>query len=427
MKTMANFPYWDVEFDKDGRPVDASAMNAFVVEVKAQSLTDLFIFSHGWNNDWRRAHELYEQFFNEMRGVIDQRRVASGSTPGVAGVIWPSILFPDDEPAAVAGGAAGFEERPATDLASDLKKVFSEQPGAVDELMRLLEERPDDLKAFERFQELLNALAPAHQDFEESGESALLKSRPERAFEVMAALAPADREAAAGLPDGVAKLWQGAKEALRATTYWSMKQRAGVVGERGLGPLVGRLHETARGLRVHLVGHSFGCRVVSFALKGLPAGLDRTASPVKTLFLLQGAFSHFAFSDSLPHSPERSGALKGMATRVDGPLTVSFSQHDLAVCKRYPQASFVSRDDAANVEDAASRWGAMGSRGAQAVNATVEPFKTVGEHYGFAKGKFLNLDGDQLITRGGPPSGAHSDIIYPEIAWAVLEASGLAR
>ena len=167
--------------------------------------------------------------------------------------------------------------------------------------------------------------------------------------------------------------------------------------------------------------------MVSFALKGLPAGLERDRSPVKTLFLLQGAFSHFAFADSLPHAANRSGALKGMAARVDGPLVVTYSEHDLAVCKRYPQASFISREDAAGVEDATSRWGAMGSRGAQAVGAAVEPFKAVGQTYPFANGKFLNLDGDHLITRGGPPSGAHSDIIYPEIAWAVLQASKLAR
>jgi hypothetical protein len=155
--------------------------------------------------------------------------------------------------------------------------------------------------------------------------------------------------------------------------------------------------------------------------------MEGGASPVKSVFLLQGAFSHFAFADSLPHAPGRAGALKGMAARVDGPLVVTHSQHDLAVCKRYPQASFISRDDAADFDDAVSRWGAMGSRGAQAVHAGVDAFKPVGQAYAFASGRFLNLDGDHLITRGGPPSGAHSDIIYPEIAWAVLQAARLTR
>jgi hypothetical protein len=99
---------------------------------------------------------------------------------------------------------------------------------------------------------------------------------------------------------------------------------------------------------------------------------------------------------------------------------------DGAVGVAYPKASFLSRADAASLEDKASRWGAMGSTGARAVNATEVGFKPVGQPYVFAKGKFLNLDGNNLIVKGGPPSGAHSDIIYPQIAWAVLSAAGIA-
>ena len=55
-----------------------------------------------------------------------------------------------------------------------------------------------------------------------------------------------------------------------------MKNRAGTVGRNGLGPLLGRL---PAGVRVHLVGHSFGARLVSFALAGLPAGARRPCGP----------------------------------------------------------------------------------------------------------------------------------------------------
>ena len=74
---------------------------------------------------------------------------------------------------------------------------------------------------------------------------------------------------AAGFGDALGGLLHGAKEALRQATYWQMKNRAGTVGRHGLGPLLGRL---PAGVRVHLVGHSFGARLVSFALAGLPAG-----------------------------------------------------------------------------------------------------------------------------------------------------------
>ena len=116
-----------------------------------------------------------------------------------------------------------------------------------------------------------------------------------------------------------------------------------------------------------------------------------------------------------------------MAARVDGPILVTHSRHDLAVTDRYPQASVISRDDAAAFDDELRyRFGAMGADGAQAVEAAARTFAAVGDPYAFQKGKFLNLNGDELITRGQPPSGAHSDIFYEEIAWAVLQASGVA-
>ncbi|HEV8165392.1 MAG TPA: serine-threonine protein kinase, partial [Actinomycetota bacterium] len=213
-----------------------------------------------------------------------------------------------------------------------------------------------------------------------------------------------------------------AKEALRQLTYFEMKKRAGVVGKDGLGAVVGRLGEAAPGLRVHLLGHSFGARLVSFALAGLP---DPGASPVASLCLLQGAFSHFAFADALPTDPGRGGALKGMASRVRGPLVASFSVHDLAVGKLYPLASLSSQDDAAAAEDALFRWGGIGHDGAQAVQATEVDLGPVGATYPFQPGRFLNLNANAVVNRGGPPAGAHSDIFHPELVWAGLAAAGL--
>ena len=135
--------------------------------------------------------------------------------------------------------------------------------------------------------------------------------------------------------------------------------------QAGLGPLLGRL--PAGRLRVHLVGHSFGARLVSYALAGLPDG----PSPVKSVTLLQGAFSHFAFARPLPFDAGRNGALAGMLARIDGPLTACFSSHDLAVGRFYPLASLAARDDSAGAQDALFRWGGMGADGAQGVQAAL--------------------------------------------------------
>jgi hypothetical protein len=229
--------------------------------------------------------------------------------------------------------------------------------------------------------------------------------------------------AAAGIGDITARLWGGAKEALRALTYWQMKQRAGKIGQHGLGPFLGDLASQAPGLRVHLVGHSFGARLVSFSLLGLPGG---GPSPVHSLTLLEGAFSHFAFASALPQDPARSGALKGMMARVSGPLLACYSSHDLALKTFYPLASKAADEDSAGLaDDATFRWGGMGHDGAQAVHAAMVTLQAAHTPYHFAASQFTNIDSSAIVIKGDPPFGAHSDIVHPELGWAMLAAAGL--
>lgn len=50
---------------------------------------------------------------------------------------------------------------------------------------------------------------------------------------------------------------------MNLSTYFKMKIRAGTVGSKGLAPLIDRLAQNVD--RVHLVGHSFGGRLVTAA------------------------------------------------------------------------------------------------------------------------------------------------------------------
>jgi hypothetical protein len=433
---IAGQPHWEVGFDEKGKPNQAG-VDALLAELPGRDLTDLFVFAHGWNSDFRQARRLYQLYFQQVPGLLS-RGGGQAVRVGTLGVVWPSKRWADEpEPTGGVdggGGAAGFGDGPVAEaapadpvLVEDLKDVFEgdERRQALDELARLLEERPEDEAALARFQALMRELAgepdadPADED---QGELALLTDDPEEVFGRFADAVPRSGGGpAAGLGDTFGRLWDGAKEALRQLTYFEMKKRAGVVGKQGLGPLLGRVHQADPDVRIHLIGHSFGARLVSFALAGLPDG----DSPVKSLYLLQGAFSHFAFADVLPMDRARGGALKGMTARVDGPLVASFSVHDTAVGKLYPLASMSSRDDAAGLEDRLYRWGGIGHDGAQAVDATVAALGPVGTGYPFRRGRFVNLDGNAVVNRGGPPAGAHSDIFHPELVWAGLVAAGL--
>ena len=435
---IAGRPHWEISFDENGRP-DQGAADALLAELPGQDLTDLFVFSHGWNNDRGQARRLYQLYFQQLPGLLAQGG-AEDVRVGTLGVVWPSKRWADEpEPTGDGGdggGAAGLGDAAAPALAAaagdgalvaDLQDVFTgdDRRATLDELARLLEERPEDPAALARFQALMGELAAdpdAEPAGEDQGEQALVSDDPEEVFGRFADAVPETGEGgAAGLGDTFGRLWKGAKEALRQLTYFEMKKRAGVVGKQGLGPLLGRIAQADPEVRIHLIGHSFGARLVSFALAGLPSG----DSPVRSLYLLQGAFSHFAFADALPMDRSRGGALKGMAARVDGPLAASFSVHDTAVGRLYPLASLSSRDDSAGFEDQLFRWGGMGHDGAQAVDATVATLGPVGTAYPFARGRFVNLDGNGIITQGPAPSGAHSDIFHPELVWAGLAAAGL--
>jgi hypothetical protein len=451
-ESIAGLPFWDIVFDADGDP-DPTARAALLAEVQARGITDLYVFTHGWNNDRGTARRLYDGFFGLLAG---QLAANPSGTPGLAGVYWPSKRWSDEPtpdfraaPATLPGdGAAAFapgaEARadvaePTLDdrTLADLLDTFPDGKAALERMAALLTGPPTRQAQAEFLAELkefsARAGTPGDDGESEDGttpaEPRMLAEDPTVLFaEYRDKLEDIGVEFAEGFAGGEAAfgvrlkgLWNGAKEALRGATYWEMKNRAGVVGRRGLGPLLGALAASAPGVRVHLIGHSFGARLVSYALDGLPAGVVT----VKSVTLVEGAFSHFAFAQPLPFDAHRKGALAGRQSRIDGPLTVCFSSHDHAVGVFYPLASFTAGDDSSGLHKPSWRWGGMGADGAQGDGLFLDGIQAAGPgaHYRFGKGRILNIDTSDVVRSGGAPSGAHSDIVHPELTWIVLAAS----
>lgn len=429
---LSGFAYRRLRFGKDGTLADAGEEHALTTAPGWSGLREVIVFSHGWNNDPKEAEQLYERFLGHLGNVLKRPGSRPASQIGVVGVIWPSKLWPDDGPGGGGGAAALDAPISDADRVRHLKGAFDGRGAdrTLAAMGTLLEEQPADADELRRFHTLLVALmgdqgASAPEDVDD----VLVTEDPLELFARLGAGAagddPADQGGAADLGDSLGKLWSGAREALRAATYWQMKARAGRVGHDGLGPLIARWWGAVPDLRVHLIGHSFGARVISYALAGIAPPGAMASSPVASLLMLQGAFSHYAFASHLPDR-DGHGSLSGLAARVDGPIVVTHTLADLALANLYPTASLAAGDDASALVDRLVRWGAMGHDGAQQVDAGAATAGPVGAAYGLSPGAFLNVDCNAVIRTGGGRSGAHSDIFHPELAWIAALSAGFA-
>lgn len=422
-------PYQELTFDAQG-DVDP-ATRAAVARIEA---TDLLVFAHGWNSNRSTSIRLFDRFFAPFPGLV-----GAGVRLGYVGVVWPSIRFPDepipdfDPPGALPEAGAG----PALDAAvrAALGVFWPGREAELDRVAELLAERPGPPGAFAEFGALVRRLV----DAEAAGPGAdpgVPAVFVRDTVEVCRALTEALAEAGAGsaeagaagdapaaaLGEGARSLWGGAKELLRQATYYEMKKRAGVVGEHGLGPVLTDLAGRRPALRVHLVGHSFGARVVSFSLRAVPDA----ARHVKSLTLLQGAFSHYAFSERLPHDRRRGGSLGGLQRRVDGPVVACHSAHDSALRVFYPLASRMA-GDSAGLLGFDERWGAVGHDGVRAVPGAPRLSLEAALRDGLPEAGCVSVDAGSVVRRGGAPSGAHSDICHEELARIVVGAGRMGR
>ena len=419
----------ELEFDAAGRLTDASAEDRLSAATRA-GRTELFLFAHGWNNTPDDARKRFERFFETVRDALPKPTRAKVAT---VGVIWPSIRWPDEtDPSESPGGSASLSAgTPSTDdLISILSSTFpaGDQQIALQRLGELLRVQPRDPDALREFQTQLAVLAGAPEATaaeEDHNDESLFTEDPEDVFGAFADVSPTAAATGGGAEAGSAwkRIWHGAREAMRVASYYNMRKRAGTIGEHGLSGVLTRLAANAQ-VRAHLIGHSFGARLVSFSLLGLPETAEGAASPVKSVLLLQGAFSHYAFADTLSFQPS-GGALAGMQRRVDGPLVVTHTKSDLALADFYPKASLLRGQDSAARHDLLTRWAAMGHDGAQEVEAAEAKVGPIGTPYPFTPGQFLNLNCNNLITQGPWPFGSHSDIIHPELGWIAAAAAGL--
>lgn len=106
-------PWYVIPFDKSGACTAPLTRKHLVDAIAAKAYTDVFLFSHGWNNDWDTASARYENFiegFVKMRGDFGLT-VSRAYRPLLAGVFWPStaLVMPWERAPKFAGAPAGVD------------------------------------------------------------------------------------------------------------------------------------------------------------------------------------------------------------------------------------------------------------------------------------------------------------------------------
>ena len=440
MPEFFGFPYFEVEFNKKGQSSDPAQVRALTKFLADGKTTDLFVISHGWNNDIAEARDLYTNIFKCVRQVMDSK-VVSGLAKrkfAIMAVLWPSHKFA--EKSLIPSGAASAGSSLASDLLKqeldDMKAVFDTKKGreTLDKAKKLLPKLEGNSKARKEFADLLRSLlskqispdADSASEFYKLPGDELLTllekipssspAKPKRTggAAVVRGGTSVPAGGAAGLGEVLTGVKSSAAHLLNLITYYQMKERAGLTGSTGLNEILRSIRKQNANIKLHLAGHSFGGRLLTSAVagtKGYPA------IKVNTLTLLQAAFSHYGFAENYD-GKNNHGFFRKVVTDnlVAGPIVISCTDNDKAVGLAYPLASMVAGHGAASFGDKNDKYGGIGRNGAQktpeAVNGSL---LKVGGAYKFKAGKLYNLNSDAII-------GGHSDLGHNEVAYAFLKA-----
>jgi len=445
METIAGFDFFRLHYDGNG---NLPAANEFSeLAAAAAQATDVVLLAHGFRNDENDASTLYTKFLTSLRGHLgrDEFQGVAARKTIVAGVFWPSKsykeTFPDSTVNVQDADPAAAQRQALAQLLRDLQQDATDAAkAALDEAVALVPKLERDAGAQDRFVDLLLSTIPADDDSDAMEGLALLRSQT--GSELLSVLrrpviAPAARAAAGGSDAGGGVASVGAVAAGNGggvqgfgsflgsivgaagklgnlTTWYQMKSRSGLVGETGVVRTVRALKADPLKVKVHLVGHSLGGRLMAACARGLTQ--DPMVQP-DSLTLLEAAFSHFGFSAN--NGAGAVGFFRDVIDKkvVKGPMVETFSAQDTVVGYVYAVASRLASDNVRAIGDANDPFGGIGRNGAQKTKEAVfDVLHDVGTPYSFKSGVVTNLDGSGgLIT-------SHGDVTNDRVTYAFASA-----
>lgn len=422
-------PLFVIAYDKDG--VCTSPETAARAVEAARAGTDVILLSHGWNNDWDTMLARYRGW---IEGLLKVRPAGTVEQflPVFIGVYWPSIIAPESEGWApnLAGPdtgnswqdevvtfmTAGLDAEDAAEVGRALRQptLNPQESTKVAETVIGAFSGPDSdvagaaipVPATELRRKWLQA-----QDVEPAAPDGPVLIDDGAPGNDTSEAAPA---VTAGLLDRLRSAVLKPLWLLRLGSVLLMKDRSGRVGGYGVAELLETLLDTVPATtRVHLVGHSFGSKVVLSALTR-----NNSPRPVNSVLLFEPAMSARSFAADADDHGSPGGYRPALAKSRSG-IVLTYSAHDFPLTKLFHLAARRASDlgDVVIAGAAESAYAALGGFGPKRVDEAVDRTDPVypPEHYRPGlNGRVLAIRGDDIIP-------GHGDVVSDATAWILAD------
>jgi len=441
MQSIHGFDFFSLNFDGDGKLISGEFEDC---KRRAATATDAIFLAHGFRNDLNDATKLYTKFLDTFRAHLSRPEFSELSKRNfvVAGVFWPSKPLPEtfhsDEGSAQATDDDAPQMAAVTKKLENLKDVSPAKAAALDQAAALLPSVKDDPAKQDKFASLVLSTLDGSQVDPTEGLDRIRQQDGSVMFQklsgpiVLPTQRPDDSGGASTVGDvgtigtsgGVESFGSffrsvlgGIDKFLNLTTWYVMKNRSGIVGATGVAQAVRDLKASNNNIRLHLVGHSLGGRLIASCAKSLAK--DPILQP-DSVTLLEAAFSHYGFSAN--NGKGTPGFFRDVIAKkvVKGPLLETFSYQDTVVGLTYAIASHLADDNSEAIGDANDLFGGIGRNGAQktaeSVAIKLKTPSSPGDPYAFNTGIVTCLDGSGGLIKD------HSDVTNENVTYAFAAA-----
>jgi hypothetical protein len=421
MQTIEGFDVFPLTFDAEGKLESRQEFDAFLTRAEDGPATDAIFIAHGFRNDEADATGLYNKFLQTFRAHLSRPEFKTVATRRfvVGAVYWPSKPFRETYDAG-AGGTRGLQN-PTEAMAGVERQLDELKQGASPAQRAKLEKAAALLPALggsarkqDEFVTLVLGMVDGSQLDTTEG---LPQIRKKKGSELLARLSDPPAEGTRGIGNLFGGIAGGVGAFLNLTKWYVMKDRSGTVGAKGVATAVRELHDRCPAVRIHLVGHSLGGRLMASCAKALG---DIPILQPDSLMLLEAAFSHYGFSAN--NGRGKPGFFRDVIARkvVKGPFVSTFSAQDTVVGGPYSIMSRLAGDNTREIGDASDEYGGIGRNGAlKTTEVATSKLHVPGTAYDYQADVINNLDGSGGLIKD------HGDVTNDAITYAF--ASAVAR